>query len=66
MDPPYDNMLEFEVIKEIQNSAIVHGDTIIIIEASIDTDFAYLNETKFVIKKEKKYKTNKHVFLELK
>lgn len=66
MDPPYDNMLEFEVIKEIQNSTIVHGDTIIIVEASIDTDFAYLNETKFVIKKEKKYKTNKHVFLELK
>ncbi len=66
MDPPYNLGLEEEVIRSLQNSNIIYLNTIIIVEASIETDFSFLDDTKFCIMKEKLYKTNKHVFIELK
>jgi 16S rRNA (guanine(966)-N(2))-methyltransferase RsmD len=66
MDPPYNKQLEKQVIEVLQNSNLVYCDTVIIIEASLDTDFQYLEDTKFSIYKQKEYKTNKHVFIELK
>ena len=36
----------------------------IIVEASLDTDFGYLPELGYSLIKEKRYKTNKHVFIE--
>ena len=38
---------------------------LIIVEASLDTDFSYASELGYEIIKEKEYKTNKHVFLKL-
>ena len=38
----------------------------IVIEASLDTDFSWLEETIFVVIREKVYKTNKHVFIAMK
>ncbi len=38
-------------------------DTLIVVEASNDTDFDYLTELGYEIVKEKIYKTNKHVFI---
>jgi 16S rRNA (guanine(966)-N(2))-methyltransferase RsmD len=66
MDPPYNNMLEKEVLLALQNSNIVYCDTIIVVEASLKTDFDYLEGTKFRVFKKKEYKTNQHVFIELK
>jgi 16S rRNA (guanine(966)-N(2))-methyltransferase RsmD len=66
MDPPYHNAFEKEILNVLQHSDILHEDTIIIVEASIETDFDYVNQMNFNIYKEKKYKTNKHVFLEMK
>jgi len=66
MDPPYNQLLEKQVLEALQNSSIIYCDTIIIVEASIETDFSYLENTKFRVYKEKKYKTNKHVFIEIK
>lgn len=66
MDPPYNKGLEEEVIRTLQNSNIIYLNTIIIVEASIETSFSFLDDTKFCITKEKIYKTNKHVFIELK
>lgn len=66
MDPPYNHLLEKQVLEALQYSNIIYYNTIIIVEASIDTRFDYLENTKFKIYKEKKYKTNKHVFIELK
>ncbi len=37
----------------------------IIVEASKHTDFSYLEDLGFTLIKEKEYKTNKHVFLNL-
>ena len=43
--------------------AILKDDTLIVVEASNDTDFDYLTELGYEIVKEKIYKTNKHVFI---
>ena len=41
----------------------VSEDTLIIIEAVLKEDFSYLPELGFSLVREKKYKTNKHVFI---
>jgi len=64
MDPPYNCNLERDVIFALQNSNIIYCDTVIVIEASRQTDFEFLKETKFRIFKKKEYKTNQHVFIE--
>lgn len=66
MDPPYNHQHEMQVLKVLSQSNIIYCDTLIIIEASIETDFSYVDDLNFQIIKEKKYKSNKHVFLELK
>ena len=64
MDPPYDQELEKQVLKYLAGSSLVYADTVIIVEASLNTDFSYIGELGFSLIKEKRYKTNKHVFLE--
>jgi 16S rRNA (guanine(966)-N(2))-methyltransferase RsmD len=66
MDPPYNHLFEKEVLLALQHSSIIYCDTIIVVEASLETDFSYLEDTKFRIFKKKEYKTNQHVFIELK
>ncbi|HKM00285.1 MAG TPA: 16S rRNA (guanine(966)-N(2))-methyltransferase RsmD [Mobilitalea sp.] len=66
MDPPYQQQLERDVLIALQNSNIIYCDTIIVVEASLHTNFDYLEQTKFRIIKKKEYKTSKHVFIELK
>mgnify|MGYP000877321993 CR=1 FL=1 len=66
MDPPYDCNLEREVLLALNNSNIVYCDTIIVVEASLKTEFDYLEDTRFRIYKKKEYKTNQHVFIECK
>lgn len=66
MDPPYGLCEEEEVFNELKNSKIVDGYTIIIVEAALERDFSFLEDCGFSIVRQKKYKTNKHVFLRLK
>ena len=63
-DPPYHAGAEYEVFAYLKNSSLVSADTLIILEASLDTDFGYLDEMGYEIIKEKKYKTNRHIFVE--
>ncbi|CUX44045.1 Ribosomal RNA small subunit methyltransferase D [Clostridium sp. C105KSO13] len=64
MDPSYNQGLERKVLEYLSESHLVYEDTVIIVEASKETDFSYLEELKFSCIKEKVYKTNKHVFIE--
>ncbi len=64
MDPPYDRGLERKVLEYLAGSELVYEDTVIIVEASKDTDLSYAEDLGFDIVREKVYKTNKHVFLE--
>ncbi len=63
MDPPYQKELEKDVLDYLTTSSLLDEDTLIIVEASIDTDFNYVDDLGYTIRKEKLYKTNKHVFL---
>lgn len=63
MDPPYNRLLEKQVLTCLKDMKFVTDDTMIIVEASLETDFDYAEELGFEVYKEKRYKTNKHVFL---
>lgn len=66
MDPPYDCGHEERVLCALQNVKYVTEDTLIIVEASLQTDMEYAPEYGFEVIREKKYKTNKHLFLKRK
>ena len=63
MDPPYDNDYEKKILMLLRDAKYVTGDTLIVVEASLNTDFSYLSEYGYSILKEKRYKTNKHMIL---
>ena len=63
MDPPYDNQMEKRVLEQLSGSGLVNEDTIIVVEASLQTEFSYLEELGFELYREKKYKNNQHVFI---
>lgn len=66
MDPPYNKELEKGVLEYLSTSSMVKPDSRIIVEASTETSFDYVEELGFEITKYKKYKTNAHVFLKRK
>lgn len=64
MDPPYNQGFEKRVLEYLSGSELLSEDGIIIIEASKETEFDYIEDLGFSMIKSKEYKTNKHVFLE--
>lgn len=64
MDPPYNQELERDVLYRLDGSSICTEDTLVVTEASLETDFSYVESAGFQMIKEKCYKNNKHVFLE--
>ena len=62
MDPPYGHEYEKQVLSALKNMPYVTENTLIVIEASLSTDFSYLSEMGYELQKEKCYKTNKHIF----
>lgn len=71
MDPPYGQDQEKQVLESlstrIQNGSCKYVDsyTRIIVEAALGTDFSYLSQIGFVLERQKRYKTNQHVFIRL-
>lgn len=63
MDPPYRQDLEKQALQILKSMKYVTPDTLLIVEASKETDFAYLDEMGYDLVKEKVYKTNKHLFI---
>ena len=63
MDPPYRKGLEERVLRELKDSSLADEDTIIVVEAANETGFDYLDSLGYVCYKEKRYKTNKHLFI---
>lgn len=66
MDPPYDKGLEKELLSVLKTASYVTPDTLFVIEAKLTTDFDDLESLGYEIIKEKIYKTNKHIFAQLK
>ncbi len=64
MDPPFDNELEKIVLHQLAGTSLVMEDTLIVVEASLATDFSYLDRIGLEMIREKRYKNNKHVFIQ--
>ena len=65
MDPPYGQELEKQVLSAIKGYKYITTNTLFIVEADLVTDFSYLTTLGYMILKEKKYKTSRHLFLQL-
>lgn len=63
MDPPYRKNLELDVLRALQGTSLIDEDTLIIVEASLDTTWEQVETMGYQIVKEKRYKTNQHLFL---
>lgn len=63
MDPPYDKGFEKQLLSVLKDATFVDEDTLFVVEANLNTDFDYAGELGYTISREKKYKTNKHMFL---
>ena len=64
MDPPYNKQLEKEMLIQMQHASFINAETMIIIEASLETEFDWLETYGYIAAKVKKYKTNQHVFVQ--
>ncbi|MDO4464088.1 MAG: 16S rRNA (guanine(966)-N(2))-methyltransferase RsmD [Bacillota bacterium] len=63
MDPPYHAGYERELFQLLAMQPYITESTLMIIEAKLDQSFDFITELGFKVKKEKLYKTNKHVFI---
>lgn len=64
MDPPYDCGLEQQVLTLLAgNDRIADRDTLLIVETSLHAETDYLPALGYDIIKQKRYKTNQHLFL---
>lgn len=63
MDPPYDKNFEFHVLDELRHTDLADENTMIIVEASKNTVFDYLEDMGYETARVKEYKTNMHVFI---
>lgn len=63
MDPPYDSGLDISILSLLRDSACISEDTLIIVETAMNRDVQEFEACGYEIVKEKKYKTNKHLFL---
>lgn len=63
MDPPYNGGYETTVLAALGEMPYVTGETMIIIETSINAELAELSQFGFALTREKCYKTNKYIFL---
>ena len=59
----FDYIFMEEVLIYLAGSGLLKEDGVIIIEAAADTDFSYVSGMGLKVIREKKYKTNKHIFV---
>ena len=63
MDPPYGQGDAEAVLQKLSSSPLIREDTLIVIEESIRFDPQSLENLPFTVVRDKKYKTNRHLFL---
>ncbi|MBE5828653.1 MAG: 16S rRNA (guanine(966)-N(2))-methyltransferase RsmD [Butyrivibrio sp.] len=63
IDPPYHGELYERTLSQLSEMSYVTDNTMIIVEADRDLDFSFAENYGFEVRREKEYKTNKHVFL---
>jgi 16S rRNA (guanine(966)-N(2))-methyltransferase RsmD len=63
IDPPYKGEFDEKVLDCLDSSSLMGEDTLVIVEASLDTDFSFVENSNLTVEKIKEYKTNKHLFI---
>ncbi len=63
MDPPYRLGIEPQVMLILSEARYVTEDTIVIVEAALDTPTDFADKNGFDIYRTKDYKTNRHIFM---
>ena len=63
IDPPYHGELYERTLSQLSEMNYVTANTMIIVEADLNLDFSFAENYGFEVRREKEYKTNKHVFL---
>ncbi|MBD5452686.1 MAG: 16S rRNA (guanine(966)-N(2))-methyltransferase RsmD [Lachnospiraceae bacterium] len=63
LDPPYNQEYDKRALELLKDAPFVDEDTLIVVEAALETDFSYAEELGFAVEKEKCYKTSKHMFI---
>lgn len=63
MDPPYGRGIEKDVLAALSDGKLFLPDTQVIVEASLETDFSYVEDYGYKVIKKKAYQTNCHLFL---
>lgn len=63
MDPPYETGEERRALEILKDMKYIDKESLIIVECSLQTDFPYVEELGFEVVRQKRYKTNKHVFI---
>ena len=66
MDPPYQLGLEKRLLAGLVEHNLLAGDALVVVEASLETDFSYVQAYGYEMVKIKRYKTNQHIFLTMK
>ena len=62
IDPPYNRGLELQTLKLLGNSCLAGEDTLVVVEASNNTELSEFDGLGFNIIKTKDYRTNRHIF----
>ena len=52
------------MLEYLKDSRLADDNTIIIVEADLETGFDYVEALGYELRRSKEYKTNKHVFLQ--
>ena len=63
IDPPYHDDLYQRTLAQLSTMNYVTEHTMIIIESPVEMDFSFVEDLGFEVRREKEYKTNKHVFI---
>ena len=63
IDPPYNDGQYERVLSQLSDLSYVTVNTMIIVECARDFDFSFADSYGFEVRREKEYKTNKHVFI---
>ena len=64
IDPPYGKQMGFEMLKVLKRSGIADEDTLVVIEEDLSDEIAEGDVfSGFEIKRIKKYRSNRHIFL---
>lgn len=63
IDPPYHENLYERTLAQLATLNYVTEHTMIIFESALDMDFSFAEDYGFEVRREKEYKTNKHVFV---